>query len=453
MLRSAKRSNRIKKNSGTLIHYLNIQSALPVLFVSGMIVLLFISDIVSMSKSGFTSASYPLASSLVNYSAGFIRRGLFGEIIHCMNGIFQPIISIALLSAMSYLFILYLLISRMIRMNTGLPCMLAIILSPSIILMHRGSEFFRTDGILIALNLAAAAMLLNFLVKGNKLSRGGGASFVGMLVIDSMILGILALSALLHELSAVLMPPVILIFFIYCRRLHRIMHFILVLDLLVILYTVMMVNFKFSSPNIVLDSWSGIYSNTEAFRLNRGLLNVVDQKTSVDTMNMSIVMFKQAPLKIILHLLIAVAVPFVVLLMSGITILHSASSRAKRIRCILIALCTCHLALSITAHDWGRWFSICAINIVAYSLLIAHPTGRKRGNTASNVIRKAEAVAKQFAILATATVLLNYSLGIDGYFRRTNKTVPEEIRQMRSNLPDFFTSLKPLLKRDIIIHP
>ena len=86
-----------------------------------------------------------------SYAAGFIGRGLFGEILYLMNAVFHPFVSVLLISSFSFIFILYLLISGMRRLHAGLPYIIAIVLSPSLVLMYCSSEFFRTDGILMAL--------------------------------------------------------------------------------------------------------------------------------------------------------------------------------------------------------------------------------------------------------------------------------------------------------------
>ena len=58
-----------------------------------------------------------------------------------------------------------------------------------------------------------------------------------MLAVDCIIFILLTVSALIHELSATLLPPVILIFFIYARKAGRIMHAATVTALLLLVYT------------------------------------------------------------------------------------------------------------------------------------------------------------------------------------------------------------------------
>ena len=50
----------------------------------------------------------PLGGNMTNYAAGFIRRGLFGEILYLMNAVFQPFVSVLLISSFSFIFIFYL---------------------------------------------------------------------------------------------------------------------------------------------------------------------------------------------------------------------------------------------------------------------------------------------------------------------------------------------------------
>lgn len=72
----------------------NFLLAAAVLFV----IMIFASDIDRMA-AGSIDLTYSLGCSLVNYSAGFVRRGLLGEIIQHMDALFQPFLSIALLAS------------------------------------------------------------------------------------------------------------------------------------------------------------------------------------------------------------------------------------------------------------------------------------------------------------------------------------------------------------------
>lgn len=177
------------------------------------VILAFAADIDGIVK-GLISFSYPLGCSLVNYSAGFVRRGLFGEIIELMNGLLQPVLSIMLISVSSLTFILYLFLSRMSGLKMKLPYILAIVLSPSLVLMQRGSNFIHNDALLIALNLAVSCFLLRLIFHA-KQGASDRPSFARMILTDSSVFSVLAVSALIHELSASLLPPVMLLFFIF----------------------------------------------------------------------------------------------------------------------------------------------------------------------------------------------------------------------------------------------
>ena len=82
--------------------------------------------------------NYEFGCGLVNYAAGFVRRGLLGEIIMLMNHVMQPLISLMFLSFASLVLILCLILRRMAALGVKVPFILAITLSPSLILMHRG---------------------------------------------------------------------------------------------------------------------------------------------------------------------------------------------------------------------------------------------------------------------------------------------------------------------------
>lgn len=88
--------------------------------------------------------------------------------------------------------------------------------------MHRGFELVRSDLTIMALNLAAVCILLKLIFqkrcsdgnsRGMTADTGGRQSFVRMLLIDSVLFTIFTVSALIHELSITLLPPVILLFF------------------------------------------------------------------------------------------------------------------------------------------------------------------------------------------------------------------------------------------------
>lgn len=139
-----------------------------------MSVMVLVSDIDGAIK-GYIPFNYELGGSMVNYADGFIRRGLFGEILQRFDYVLQPIMSAAILSFSSLMLILYVFLSRMIRLKVSLPHIMAIVFSPSLLLMYRGENFFRTDAIVVSLNLIVSCFLLNRLFTGNKMTcRGGG---------------------------------------------------------------------------------------------------------------------------------------------------------------------------------------------------------------------------------------------------------------------------------------
>ncbi|MDY6336129.1 MAG: hypothetical protein SPL25_03510 [Succinivibrionaceae bacterium] len=422
--------------------------AAAVLFV----IMLFSSDIdrILTDRIPYT---YSLGCSLINYSAGFIRRGLFGELIGLMNGVLQPVLSIMLISALSLIFILYLFLSRMTRLNIKPPYILAILLSPSLILMQRGPNFIHNDAFLIALNLAVSCFLLH-LIFHKRHGASDRPSFAMMLLADSSVFAVLTVSALIHELSASLLPPVILLFFIYSRRVHRMMHSVSVLALLILVYALMMIFFKYADPDIIAESWSGIYSDPDSYRKNTALLNIADSWYSSYFLSTAATLFKEHAIVFIPHMFTAVAVPFIILLLSGITVFHSASSRAGIIRGMIVISSVCPLGLCLVGIDYGRWFSISAINLTSYILLTAHPAGRIRseGNQTEN-LRKIKDIAKQCTAAAIAVILLNFRLDVDGYFLEAEQTIAEETGEAIfccSNLPE---DLGPVIARDRIIQP
>ncbi|MDY6336130.1 MAG: hypothetical protein SPL25_03515 [Succinivibrionaceae bacterium] len=416
------------------------------------VILAFASDIDGIVR-GYVNFSYPLGCTLVNYSAGFVRRGLFGEIIMQMNALCQPFLSVVLLTSASLLFLLYLILMRLIRLNVRLAYMLAIIFSPSLILFQRGENILRADALIMSLNFAASWILLHltFQTKRSTLKR---FSFIRMLVTDTAVFLVLAVSALIHELSASLLPPVMMIFFIYVRKLHRTMHFFTVLGLLIALYAVMMGFFKYSDADTIVQSWSGIYQNPDSYKSNPALANTVDESHAMNCLEITKTLLKDCIFAFIPHLFIAAAFPFIVLLLSGITVVHSASSRARKTRCLLLIASVCPLGLCLVGFDYGRWFSFCAMNLMVYSLFIAHKAGRiKSASSAPELIRKIKGAAKQCAVIAVGIILLNYRLGVNGYFDESGLTISDETKVIIDSSSRMFRDLAPLVNRERLIQP
>ena len=415
------------------------------------VILAFASDIDGIVR-GYVNFSYPLGCTLVNYSAGFIRRGLLGEIMQFMNVLCQPFLSMVLLSSGSLLFILGVILCRMIRLRIKPAYILAIILSPSLILMQRGENILRSDAIVLALNIAASCIMLRMGFKAGSSARR--ISFAGMLLTDMVIFLMLALSALIHELSASLLPTEMLIFLICAGRVRRTMHAAAVSGLLIILYAVMMTGFKYADPNIIADSWSGIYTDPDSFRYNTALLNTADKVHAQNCLEMTLTLLKECAPAYIPQLLLAVAVPFAILLLSGITVFHSSSSRAGKARCLLILSCLCPLGLCIAGGDFGRWFSICAINLTAYSLLIAHRAGREyHESNLSDREKAVRVISKDCTVIAAAVFLLGLRLDVNGYFSESEQPLSEEVREIAANSSNLFRDLKPLLTREKVLQP
>jgi len=415
------------------------------------VILAFASDIDGIVR-GYVNFSYLLGCTLVNYSAGFIRRGLLGEIMQFMNVLCQPFLSMVLLSSGSLLFILGVILCRMIRLRIKPAYILAIILSPSLILMQRGENILRSDAIVLALNIAASCIMLRMGFKAGSSARR--ISFAGMLLTDMVIFLMLALSALIHELSASLLPTEMLIFLICAGRVRRTMHAVSVSALLIIIYAVMMTYFKFSDPYTIAMSWDGIYKDPESFRSNLCLLNIADRRAALSWLSLTITLIKESAIAYIPHIFAAVAVPFIILLLSGITPFRSVSSRAGILRYLLIISCACPLGLCIAGIDFGRWFSICALSLTAHSLLIAHSSrrsGAAKGMSEQSAVMKS--AVKQCAAAAAAAALLCFRLGLNGYFYESEQPLAEEAGNIIAGSAGLLGDLKPLLTRDTVIQP
>ena len=85
-----------------------------------IVILLLSFDVYGMLTTARTY-QYALGGDMINYAAGFVRRGLFGEIVYFLNQVFQPFVSVLIMSFVSILFMLYVLIARMVRLNMRLP--------------------------------------------------------------------------------------------------------------------------------------------------------------------------------------------------------------------------------------------------------------------------------------------------------------------------------------------
>lgn len=243
-------------------------------------------------------------------------------------------------------------------------------------------------------------------------------------------------------------------FFIYVRKLHRTMHFFTVLGLLIALYAVMMGFFKYSDADTIVQSWSGIYQNPDSYKSNPALANTVDESHAMNCLEITKTLLKDCIFAFIPHLFIAAAFPFIVLLLSGITVVHSASSRARKTRCLLLIASVCPLGLCLVGFDYGRWFSFCAMNLMVYSLFIAHKAGRiKSASSAPELIRKIKGAAKQCAVIAVGIILLNYRLGVNGYFDESGLTISDETKVIIDSSSRMFRDLAPLVNRERLIQP
>lgn len=428
-----------------------------VISVAVMSVVLFFLSTIDGILNGSVYVNYQLGCGMINYAAGFVRRGLYGEVLMLMSGVCQPVIAMILLSSLSFMFILHLFVSRMIKLKISLPYIMALMLSPSLLLMHTNAEFLRTDGVVLALNLSASCILLSLLSKRNKLSSMGGdrATFAGMLVTDAVLILLLASSALIHEMSAALQPAVMLLFFIYAQRNHRTLHFMMVSCLLAGIYIVMMKGYAFADSEAIAESWSGIYGNPDSYRFNDGLLSGTDKIIAMATVRVTRARLVGIDLRLMTDMLMAVAVPSAVLLFSGISIFSSASSRACKARVLLLLLSFCPLGLCIAGNDFGRWYSACALNFAAYALLIAHQSGRaaisSRGPAAAD--RKIKEAMKQCCLLAVTVILLNFRFDCWGQFLQSEHKFAESLTKSAANISRLADDLKPVIYGDKKIVP
>lgn len=340
------------------------------------VALVFCSDVYWLLTTD-VSYKYELGGDMISYAAGFVRRGLFGEIVYFLNPVFQPFVTVLLMSFGSIVFLLYMIIARMIRLNVSLPYIMAIILSPSLILMHRGEELIRSDLFVMTLNLAALCFLLHvmFPMRHNAEMHGQWRtatgryrqSFAGMLFTDAVLFTILATSALIHELSITLLPPLLLLFFIYARRVHRTMHCVVVAAMLIAIYAVMMAFFKFQDVRAITESWSGIFPNYDDSpelwnNSPRGMAIVVNEDYAMSRVRVS---RNSLPDFFAVNMITAIAEPFVILLLSGIRIFYSSSLRCRAVRCLIVISCLSPLCLSFVAYDYGRWYVFAAMQLTS----------------------------------------------------------------------------------------
>jgi len=421
-----------------------------------IIVLLFTLDVYKMLTTN-QILTYEFSGDMTNYTAGFVRRGLLGTIMLQVSDICQPFVFLLIVSSYALLFILYLILSRMVTLRVKLSYILAVILSPSLILMHRGEEFFRTDGIIMALNFTVSCFLLRLIFHTrNEIyiqNDERRPSFFRMLVIDSIIFMILSSSALINEISITLLPPVIVLFFIYSKRIHRTLHFLAVFSTLSIIYVVMMKCFKFSDPKVIVESWSrvlGVDDNPFVFKDSNGLLAVTDKVYALNIANDALSKFPNLPIKLIFHMFLAVFIPFIIILLSRIEVFHSASSRFRKAKYLMIISCLAPISLSVIAWDYGRWFSIAAIQLTVYSLLLAHKDRIAEERTWLTTLTNA---TKQCFAIVTMAVLINYELNWNGYFHKSNQMFYEQTAQAIRNFPDLGRLTMKLLTKELIMKP
>lgn len=429
-----------------------------------IVILLLSFDVYGMLTTARTY-QYELGGDMINYAAGFVRRGLFGEIVYFLNQVFQPFVSVLIMSFVSILFMLYVLIARMVRLNMRLPYILAVVLSPSLVLMHRDQEMIRTDLVVIALNLAALCFLLRVMftrrhdteMDGHMTAGRYRQSFAGMLFIDAVIFTLLAVSALIHELSVTLLPPLMILFFIYTRRVHRTMHCVAVSALLIAVYALMMAFFKFRDASVITESWSGIFPNYDGspelwHHIPRGMAAVVSREYALFFVHRSM---DSLPDFFMINMITAVAEPFIILLLSGITVFHSSSWRCRVVRCLILISCLGPLCLSLVAYDYGRWFSFSAIQLTVYVLMLSHSAGRTRRMKNTSDIRKMLSLTKMCLVIAIMVHFVDSRMGWPGYFitLEDKDSFLSQTRNSIACLPETGELIKQILTRELIVTP
>lgn len=430
------------------------------------VILLFSSDVYRLLTTD-NSYKYSLGGDMISYAAGFVRRGLFGEIVYSLNPVFQPFVTVLLMSSVSILFILYVLIARMIRLNVRLPYIMAITLSPCLILMHRGGELIRTDMVVMALNLAALCFLRHIMFHRHQradlnaqgiIAVSDRYSFAGMIYTDTVLFTMLAVSALIHELSITLLPPLLLLFFIYTKRVHRTMHCVVVAAMLIALYTVMMAFFKFGNVSAIAESWSGIFPNYEDSpelwnNSPRGMAIVINEDYAISRVCLSM---NSLPDFFVINLITAISEPFIILLLSGIRIFRSSSFRCRAVRWLIVISCLSPLCLSFVAYDYGRWYSFAAMQLTVYVLMLARPAGRiSCFRIKSEITGKIISVAKSCLALAIMVHFTGSRLILPGYFMTVDDkdSFIETTREGVVCFPDLVGLSRLLLTKEMIMTP
>ena len=158
-------------------------------------------------------------------------------------------------------------------------------------------------------------------------------------------------------------------------------------------------------------------------------------------------------LKLATEMLTAVAVPAIILLFSGISIFSSASSRGCKARILLIILTFCPLGLCLAGNDFGRWYSVNALNFAVYALLIAHPAGRTAMpccfHSAADL--KIKEAVRQCAVLAVTVILLNFRFDCWGQFVKSEQKFTGSLSLSVTNASRLAEDLMPVVYREIIV--
>ena len=233
------------------------------------------------------------------------------------------------------------------------------------------------------------------------------------------------------------------------------MHFLLVFSLLISLYIVMMKGFSFADSGTIAESWSWIYGTPDSFRYNDGLLSGTDKIIAMAAVKVTRARLAGIDLNLATEMLMAVAVPCLILLFSGLPICSSASSRACKARILLIILSFCPLGLCIAGNDFGRWYSVCALNFAAYALLIAHTSGRTAmpDKFPFAADRKIKEAVRQCAVITITVILLNFRFDCWGQFLKSEQKFTDSISLSLTNASRLTEDLKPVIRREKMIVP
>lgn len=302
--------------------------------------------------SGYLKGTWGYGEFWINYSAGYVRRGMSGELIHIVSNLFgmSPYICVTVLCILFNALNFGLLTSLAKNIVRSKPTRIFITLNPTLTLFYldNPSAFIRKDQLIIFGMLFHAYAARKYL--SNKLSYKAYILIAVFLSIFALFVG------QNHEIQALFLPVHLFIYH-FCKRKETKSKFrfdfvnctYVLGGLVTILTSVFYHGSKAQSQSIIA-------SLPKSERIVTGAIDAIGWSAS-EGLALSVKMFN-SPGTLVCFGLIALIGPLA--LWFVLRFYHKANRPA-----ILILILAPQLSLFLLGWDWGRWLAMISYSIIS----------------------------------------------------------------------------------------